>query len=234
MASQHQHRFHSYVNRFVFITGGTGYIGSRTIGALLQRGHRVRALSRPESQHKLPAGCDVALGNALDASTFMRHVPPSDTFVQLVGTPRPGPSKAAEFERVDLVSARESVRAAAHAKIDHFIYLSVAHPVSVMHAYQDVRTRGEAMVRAAGLHATLLRPWYVVGPGHWWPIALLPYYAVAELVPSMRDAARRAGLVTIAQMVRAIVAAIEAGPPSAVPRIVDVPAIRRSALGARC
>jgi len=32
--------------RDVFVTGGTGYIGTRLIPALLARGHRVRALAR--------------------------------------------------------------------------------------------------------------------------------------------------------------------------------------------
>jgi uncharacterized protein YbjT (DUF2867 family) len=215
------------VKRFVFVTGGTGYIGTRAISALLKRGHRVRALSRAASQQKLPSGCDVALGNALDASTFAGQVAPADTFLQLVGTPHPGPSKAAEFERVDFVSLRESVNAASGAGIEHFIYLSVAHPVGVMRAYQDVRVRGEKMIRDAGLHATMLRPWYVLGPGHWWPIALLPFYGVAALVPSLRENARRAGLVTINQMIRAIVSAVEAGPPDSM-RVYDVAAIRKS------
>ena len=34
----------------VFITGGTGYIGSRLIPRLEARGHKVSALVRPESQ----------------------------------------------------------------------------------------------------------------------------------------------------------------------------------------
>ncbi|MGH7711358.1 MAG: NAD-dependent epimerase/dehydratase family protein [Gemmatimonadaceae bacterium] len=215
------------VKRFVFVTGGTGYIGSRAIAALLRRGHRVRALVRQGSQHKLPPGCEVALGDALDAATFGPQVPPADTFLQLVGTPHPGPAKVAEFQRVDLVSIRESVRAATESRIQHFIYLSVAHPVSVMRAYQEVRVRGEAMIRDAGLCATMLRPWYVLGPGHWWPIALLPFYGVAALIPSLRDSAQRAGLVTIGQMVHAIVATVESGPPAGEPRIADVPAIRR-------
>lgn len=218
------------MQRFVFVTGGTGYIGSRAIAALLARGHRVRALTRTGSQRKLPAGCEVALGNALDGTTFADQLAPADTFLQLVGVAHPGPSKAAQFESIDFISVRESVAAAAQAQIAHFIYLSVAHPVSVMRAYQDVRIRGEAMIRDAGLRATMLRPWYVLGPGHWWPIALLPYYGIAELVPSMRESARRAGLVTIRQMVRAIVAAVESGPPAAEPRILDVPAIRGSSV----
>ncbi|MEW5915429.1 MAG: NAD(P)H-binding protein [Gemmatimonadota bacterium] len=216
------------MKRFVFVTGGTGYIGTRVIAALLQRGHRVRALARPASRGKLPIGCDVALGNALKAATFAQHIEPADTFLQLVGTPHPGPSKVAEFENVDFVSARESVRAAVEARVQHFIYLSVAHPVGVMQAYQGVRVRGEQMIRDAGLKATMLRPWYVLGPGHWWPIALLPLYGIAELVPSLRENARRAGLVTINQMVRAVVGAVEAGPPADNPRVLDVRAIRAS------
>ena len=58
----------------VFITVGTGYIGSRLIPRLLARGHRVRALVRPESQNKLPSGCEVVTGNALDASTYQNRV----------------------------------------------------------------------------------------------------------------------------------------------------------------
>ena len=53
----------------------------------------------------------------------------------------------------------------------------------MMHAYIAVRMEGEAMIRAAGLNATILRPWYVLGPGHWWPVALLPAYWVMERIP---------------------------------------------------
>jgi uncharacterized protein YbjT (DUF2867 family) len=48
--------------RHVFITGGTGYLGSRLIPRLLNRGHQVSALVRPESQSKLPPGCEAVIG----------------------------------------------------------------------------------------------------------------------------------------------------------------------------
>jgi uncharacterized protein YbjT (DUF2867 family) len=219
--------------RSVFLTGGTGYIGSRVIPALASRGHAVRALVRPSSASRLPPGCTPVLGDALDATTFTRHVAGCDTFVQLVGTPHPGPSKAAEFERVDLVSVRESVAAARSSGIAHFIYLSVAQSGAVMRAYVNVRTRGEAFVREWAFadptrHVTFLRPWYVLGPGHRWPYALLPLYWAMEAIPSTRDKARELGLVTIAQMVATIVNAVEATPSSE--RVVSVPEIRRAAL----
>jgi uncharacterized protein YbjT (DUF2867 family) len=213
------------MKRDVFLTGGTGYIGARVATELLSRGHRVRSLVRRGSERKLPPGCHGVVGDALDSTSFARSVAPSDTFVQLVGTPHPSPSKAAEFERVDFVSARESAAAARESGIRHLVYVSVAQPAPVMQAYVDVRARGEAVLRETGIPATFLRPWYVLGPGHWWPVALLPAYWIWERMPSKRDMARRLGLVTITQMVRAIVAAVETPPASGV-RVVEVPEIR--------
>ncbi|HEX8244404.1 MAG TPA: NAD(P)H-binding protein, partial [Longimicrobium sp.] len=138
------------MHRNVFVTGGTGYIGRRLVAELLARGHAVRALVRHGSEGKLPPGAEAVTGDALDHATFADAVRPGDTFVQLVGTPHPSPRKAAEFRRVDLVSARESVAAASAAGVAHFVYVSVAHPASMMRAYQEVRIAGEAMVRDAG------------------------------------------------------------------------------------
>ncbi len=59
-------------NKRVFITGGTGYLGSRLIPLLHQRGHEVIALAREESRQKLPSNCTAALGNAPDGSSYAR------------------------------------------------------------------------------------------------------------------------------------------------------------------
>ena len=215
--------------RSVFVTGGTGYIGYRVIPMLVARGHRVRALARPTSISRLPAGCTPVAGDALDATTFSKHVDGCDTLLQLVGTPHPSPSKAAEFERVDFASVRESVRAAATSTVSHFVYISVAPSASVMRAYVDVRMRGEALVRdwlggESNRRATFLRPWYVLGPGHRWPYAFIPLYWMMEAIPSTRERARQLGLVTISQMVTAIVRCVEHA--SSGERIVSVPEIR--------
>ncbi|MFI5311343.1 MAG: NAD-dependent epimerase/dehydratase family protein, partial [Gemmatimonadales bacterium] len=213
----------------VFLTGGTGYIGSRLAERLVARGHAVRALVRPGSERKLPSGVSPVPGNALEASSFAAEVRSAETFVQLVGTPHPSPAKAAEFRSVDLASARASIENAARVRVAHFVYVSVAHPAPAMHAYIAVRTEGEALLRATGLPATILRPWYVLGPGHRWPYALLPAYWVAERIPSLRDGARRLGLVTIDQMLAALVRAVET--PADGVRIWGVPEIRAGGAG---
>jgi uncharacterized protein YbjT (DUF2867 family) len=97
-----------------------------------------------------------------------------------------------------------------------------------MAAYIDARAAGEQAIADARLTATVLRPWYVIGPGHRWPLLLVPFYAVARLVPAWRESARRLGLVTLAQIVGAIVRAVEQPPPPGTMRIIDVEEIAGS------
>jgi uncharacterized protein YbjT (DUF2867 family) len=141
----------------------------------------------------------------------------------------PSPAKAAQFRSIDLASACASARAARFAGISHFVYVSVAQPAPAMHAYVEARAEAEAFIRATGLSATFLRPWYVLGPGHRWPYLIIPGYWLFERIPATRETARRVGLVTLAQMVEALAAAVE-NPADGV-RIVDVPGIRQA--GAR-
>ena len=97
-----------------------------------------------------------------------------------------------------------------------------------MHAYIEARSAGERAIAEAGLTATILRPWYVLGPGHRWPYLLLPFYALARLIPSKRESALRLGLVTLRQMVTALVTAVENPPPTGSIRIIEVPEIHRA------
>jgi uncharacterized protein YbjT (DUF2867 family) len=212
------------LGRRIFITGGTGYMGSRLIPLLAARGHEVVALVRPGSEDKLPVACTPVLGDALDGASYEQHLPGCDTFVQLVGVAHPSPAKAKEFVEIDQRSGIEAIRAAKRAGVAHFIYVSVAHPAPAMHAYITARSACEAELVASGLNATILRPWYVLGPGHRWPYALIPFYWLAERIPSTREGARRLGLVTVEQMLRALVRAVE-HPASGV-SVIEVPAIR--------
>jgi hypothetical protein len=80
-----------------------------------------------------------------------------------------------------------------------------------------------------GTFADKIHPaWYVLGPGHRSPYLLVPFHALAALLPPLRETSLRLGLVTIGQMVSARVASIECGPQGV--RILDVPAIRAARL----
>jgi uncharacterized protein YbjT (DUF2867 family) len=214
------------VKRDVFVTGGTGYLGRPLIEALLARGHTVRALTREASTGSLPDGSVIIKGNALDPAGWMGQVAPADTFVHLVGTPHPNPAKAAQFQAVDLASIRAAVQAATSARVRHFVYVSVAHPAPVMHAFIEVRKQGEVLINASGIGATILRPWYVLGPGHRWAHLLQPLYAVARLIPSMRASADRLALLPRQAVIDTLVRSVES-PPDGV-RVIEARDIQRS------
>ena len=214
----------------ILVTGGTGYIGRHVIPRLVSRGHRVRVLARQSSIAQVPAGATPISGDALNEDSVAGALRPGDTVIHLVGTPHPSPTKADQFDRIDLMSIRCTVGAAKRVGIEHLVYVSVAQPAPVMAHYLWVRSLGETMIREAQLCATILRPWYVLGPGHWWPKAILPFYKIAELFPPTRAAAQRLGLVTIEEFVKALVRAVEDPPRAGRQRLLDVPAIRQARL----
>ena len=208
----------------VFVTGGTGYMGSRLFPLLVLRGHEVKALVRKGSETKLPAGATPVVADPLRMDSYTEQVRGADVFVHLIGVAHPSPAKAKEFREIVLVSVQVAVKAARDAGIRHFIYLSVAQPAAMMRAFIAVRSEGERMIRESGMRATLVRPWYVLGLGHRWAYVLVPFYWVCEQLPATRESARRLGLVTIAQMLDTLVWTVE-NPAEGV-RILDVPKIR--------
>jgi nucleoside-diphosphate-sugar epimerase len=214
----------------ILITGGTGYIGQHLIPLLLDRGHRVRVLARRQSLDRVPSGAAGVEGDALNAESVASALRPGDTVIHLVGTPHPSPSKADQFDKVDLVSIRSTVNAARKVGIGHLVYVSVAQPAPTMQDYLWVRLLGETMIREAGLTASILRPWNVLRPGHWWPKLLRPLYKLADQVPSQQPMVERLGLLNIEQLMTAMAYAVENPPHSGQRRIYDVPAIRRARL----
>ena len=214
--------------RRVAITGATGYVGRELTSSLIERGHDVRALVRQGARARVAAGAHPVELDLFNVDELAGAVQGRDTVVHLIGTPHPNPSKAHEFQRVDLGSVRACVPACVRAGIAHFVYVSVAQPAPVMQAYLAARAEAERTIAGAGLTATVLRPWYVLGPGHRWPIILRPLYACAELVPAFRAGAQRLGLVTLRQMVDALVRAVEQPPSSGTMRVLGVPEIKAS------
>ena len=169
----------------MFITGGTGYMGSRLVPALRARGHRVYTLVRPGSEAKAPSGAISLVGNVLSRDSIAGAMPHGAVVVHLVGTPHPSPveGRAVRGTRLSprLASASPPPK---HGGARRFVYVSVAHPApGDAGAYIDVRVRVEQLLREGPLPCTILRPWYVLGPGHRWP-----YFVDADLLAAPRAA----------------------------------------------
>ena len=210
----------------VFITGVSGFMGRRLAAKLAARGHEVRGLVRSGSKARLADGCERVTGDPLDASTYREYVRGCDTLVHLVGVAHPSPAKKQQFRSIDLASATQAIAAAAATGVRHLVYVSVAHPAPIMREYIAARMEAEAAIGKAGLNATILRPWYVLGPGRRWPLGIAPIYRLLEALPATRDAARRLGLVSAEQMTASLARAVEE--PASGVRVWEVPQIRLS------
>jgi len=208
----------------VFVTGGTGYLGSHLMPVLKERGYRVSAVARRGSEYKLPDGVQKTVGNPLQMNAYTKAVRGADTFIHLIGVAHSGASRRKQFREVDLTSVRVAAKAACEANVKHFIYLSVAQPAPVRRDYIAVRAECETILDATGLPVTFLRPWYVLGPGHRWPGVFIPLYWFCACLPGARRAALRLGLVSLRQMLSALVWAVE-NPPADV-QVIEVPRIR--------
>lgn len=213
------------MNNKVFLTGGSGYIGSFLIPELITSGFQVTALARESSYDKLSNSVAKVTGSALDAGSYASNVTGHDTFIHLVGVSHPGPHKGNEFRSIDLVSVQEAVKAAASSGVKHFIYLSVAQPSPVMKEYIEVRIKGEELLGQSSMNVSIARPWYVLGPGHRWAAVLKPIYSILKLIPGTSETARRLDLIGIDQFVRALVHMAK-NPPSGM-RIYEVPEMKK-------
>ncbi|MFN0117487.1 MAG: NAD(P)H-binding protein [Elusimicrobiota bacterium] len=208
----------------IFITGGSGYIGKALIEELSKSNYSITVLCRKGSENKIQKKTNIVFGDALKAETFQHLIPENSVFIQLIGTPHPGPHKKDLFESIDLVSGLESVKAATQKKTSHFIYLSVAQPAPIMKDYIRVRSRVEQEIQLSGINATILRPWYVLGPEHYWPSVLIPFYQLVKIFPPLKKRIGRFEFVSLKEIVQNIVFSIQ-NPPNGI-RVWEVPDIK--------
>jgi hypothetical protein len=135
----------------VFLAGGTGMCGRELVPLLTARGHHVRALAR--SAGELPPDVESVTANPVDSDSFARFIKPCDAYV-LVMDALPEPLRKAEFHSLELAAVRASLKAAAKARVSHFVYAAV--PTRSMRKYV-IQAEAERMVRESGLFATVLR-----------------------------------------------------------------------------
>lgn len=136
----------------ILVTAATGRVGRHVVDQLVQRGAKVRVLTRDPSKANFPTGVEVAQGDLLDvdglraafegvSTLFLLNAVTGDEFTQAI---------------ITLNIARE-------AGVERVVYLSVFHAdrfVNVPHF--AVKSGAERMLAQMGFSATILRPTYFI------------------------------------------------------------------------
>ena len=149
----------------ILVTGSTGYIASRLIPRLLERGYRVRCLARQPLQL---AGriwfrqVDVVQGDVAIPSTLSPALQDVHTAYYLIHNMSAGPGY---IER-EMEGASCFARAAALAGIQHIIYLGgLADPEQQIAPHIRSRIETGAILRRGKTPVTELRAGVIIGSG---------------------------------------------------------------------
>lgn len=154
----------------VFLTGGTGFVGSYVLRTLIEAGHTARCLVRNPDADLVEGGdpVETVRGDVTDAASLDGALDGCDAVIHLVGLIEENPAHGATFEAVHVQGTINVVHAAKQAGVDRFIHMSAnaAHPKGES-AYQTTKWRAEQHVQESGFnHWTIFRPSIIFGdPG---------------------------------------------------------------------
>jgi len=148
----------------VLVTGASGFIGQPLVRRLLELGHRVRALVRPDTAEPAPAGAESVRGDMRDAAALDGAARGMEAIVHLACATGIADERIARAVNVE--GTRALLDAARRHRVGRFVFIST---ISAMRRrlgpYGRTKREGERLVADSGLPWVTLRPSLVYGPG---------------------------------------------------------------------
>ncbi len=195
----------------VFLTGGTGFVGSEILQQLLKAGHTVRALVRSGSEGKLPIekNLEVRLGDATEPQSLEGMLEGCEAVIHLIGIIREFPGKGVTFRKLHFEATRNLVEAAREQGVKRYLQMS-ANGVrrDAESNYHKTKWQGEETVRGSDLDWTIFRPSLIFGPGDEFVNMLADLVGKAPIVPVIGDGQYRMAPVAVEDVAAAFVAAL--------------------------
>jgi dihydroflavonol-4-reductase len=226
----------------ILVTGASGFIGSYLCRALVGQRHEVLALHRPTSLLNGLEGLPVrrVIGDMLDPTSLARAFDAVEVVFHTAAPMRPEADGRTAIE-AHALGTRNVLQAARQARVRRFIHTSSVAALGVpdvppstptenaplldeRHAWNYIperwpyayakHTSEQEVLRAieAGLHAVIVNPSVVVGPGDWYRTerSLVAYLARGAFVPVIPGGLNA---VHIDDVIAGHLAALECGRP---------------------
>ena len=145
--------------RRLAITGGTGFVGRHALAAAVQRGHRVRALTRrPQAA---ASGIDWVAGSLNDRIALAELVRGCDAVIHIAGVTNARDRRA--FETANIAGVANLRQAIGALPLVHVSSLAARAPT--LSRYGWSKRMGEQIARGSAGPVVTLRPPAVYGPG---------------------------------------------------------------------
>lgn len=148
----------------IFISGGSGFVGSHLCRALRADGHQLRILSHARPHAAEPSITFIA-GDVTHTTGLAEAMAGCDAVINLVGIIREFPSRNITFAKLHVDATANLLAAAAHTGIRRYLHMSaLGTRADAVSAYHRTKWQGEQLVRSSNLHWTIFRPSLIFGP----------------------------------------------------------------------
>ena len=149
----------------VAVFGGTGFVGSHVVDALIRRGHEPSLLVRPGSEDDLrePGKVRVVSGEIADADAVRAVAEGCDAAIYLIGILREFPGRGITFEALQYEGAARAMDAAVEQGVRRFLLMSANGVKPEGTPYQRTKYAAEEHLRDTGLQWTIFRPSVIFG-----------------------------------------------------------------------
>lgn len=166
----------------ILVTGGTGFIGTHLIKALVESGHKVRILLKPSAvSPKFPKGIpvEVAVSSLTDQRAIRAALRDVRQIFHLAGAERKG--SQGDLDQVDVEGTSTLLRAAKDTQIER-IYFPSHHGAARASAFPVLKAKAiaENWIINSGIPYTILRTGSIFGPGDQF---VIPLYRLLKAVP---------------------------------------------------
>ncbi|MDB5328545.1 MAG: nucleoside-diphosphate sugar epimerase [Phycisphaerales bacterium] len=199
----------------VFVTGGSGFVGSAVVDELLARGHPVHALTnhRPIDKSRVTN----FPGGLFDTAAVKAAMAGCAAVVHLVGIIRESGDQT--FDRIHVEGTRQMLEQAKALNIPRFVYQSaLGAKANGASRYSTTKFAAENLVRQSGLDWAIVRPSVIFGPngefvkmiadfakGKALPYVFMPYFGVGVI----GNTPKKLQPVDVRDVARAIVDAVD-------------------------
>ncbi|MGN6505775.1 MAG: NAD(P)H-binding protein [Tepidisphaeraceae bacterium] len=151
------------IAKSIFLTGGSGFVGSAVLEALLRRGHRVNALVRDRAIER--EGVTSFKGDLFDDAALDAGLAGCDAVIHLVGIIREDASRGQTFERIHRDGAIRVMQRAQAAGVRRFVLMSALGANAQSKSdYARTKFAAETFLRSTDLEWTIFRPSVIHGP----------------------------------------------------------------------
>ncbi len=193
----------------IFLSGGTGFVGTHLRRALLDSGHHLRLLVH-RRQEGIEAAVDQVRGDVADPATFAAALAGCDAAINLVGIIREAPKAGITFARLHQEATRNVAEAAKKGGVKRFLQMSaLGTRRDAASRYHQSKYLAEEWLRASGLDWTIFRPSIIFGPGDAFVNQLSRLVQSLPAVPVIGSGTYRLQPVAVADVARCFVMALE-------------------------